>query len=236
MRREASFPLRGTNRDVVIADPCALSGQAVCLLAAKYLPEADCRHLTRLAELISAVREFAFHRTLVVTELFSATEGLSEGLAILAQLVAYRQTGMRVVVFTAVTDPFLLRLVLSLRPTAMMLRTESLRQVRIVMTGPEPVYPYTQLSPGVQAQLGRSVHEDLTHRQTEWWLTQADGLGLQAAADRLQVAYKTAASLRISVIRRLGGSAPLFARRMAALRGQTGFCRATPPSGDGAEA
>lgn len=230
------FSAASAARQVIVVDPCALTGLALCVLASQVLPGVDCLYLPRLSDLHGTVRDHAYHRTLVVTELFSATEGLSDGLATLARLVAYRQAGLKVKVFTAVTDPLLLRLVLALRPTAVMLRSESLRQVRVILSSPGMVFPRTRISPGVKAQLGRAAPERLTRRQAEWWLTQADGLGLQASADRLRVTYKTAASLRHHVIQRLGGSATAFDRRMAALRGQTGFCRARPPSTDSAEA
>ncbi|MHC0025526.1 hypothetical protein [Enterobacter vonholyi] len=207
---------------VMVMDACSLTGVALCDLAAGGMSGPPGRYLSTLSDLAAAVAQSPWKHTLVITELFSASEGVSAGLTLLARLVKHRPAGLRVVVCTAVTDPMLLRLVLALQPSAIVLRRERL-SVLSAAIGDSSSSLLTRLSPGVTAQLTRSREAYFTPREKEWLLTQVDGLGLQASAARPQIKYKTAAGLRYRVMQRLGDNATTFAQRMATLREQTGF-------------
>lgn len=210
-------------RHVLVMDRCRLTGPALCDLAAEAVWSSGHRHVTTLSDLSRALSAAPARQTLVVTELFSDSEPLSVGLSRLADLLHWRAPGVRVMVCTDITEPLLLRLVLRLFPSVLALRGEPLSTLQAVMRDCVMPQSRTRVSPAVTALLARSPAVRLTPRETEWLLTQADGLSLQASADRMQVSYKTATAMRYSVMHRLGDSAMAFARRMAVLRGQTGF-------------
>ncbi|MDI6539118.1 hypothetical protein QMA77_19535 [Pantoea ananatis] len=206
----------------LIVDPCSYSGPALCELADHALGVPGGQHLVRLSALRSAMIGRPMHRMLVITELFSDSEGLSDALVWLDWLVSHRALGMKVVVYTGITDPLLLRLVLDCCPSALVLRHEQLDVLEAALHSSTTSYYHTWLSPGSSVVLEHLPAVSLTPREAEWLLTQTDGLDLNSSAMRMRVSYKTAAALRYNIIHRLGDNAATFGRRLAAMREQTG--------------
>ena len=203
---------------VVVMDPVALTGHALCILADKcamalypcvYAP--DCKALYRALDFYDG------EYLLVITELTGPMKRLIDGLVMLRHLSAMQTAGrLRVMVFTVLDDPVLLKMVINCGPVSVCLRREPLDVLRRSMLEAQCFRQEVWLSPAVEIHMlsGRGVRA--TPREMEWLVTQVDGMNLHASAVKMSVSDKTAWTWRHRLTRQLGGKRA-FIRYLAGL-------------------
>lgn len=146
----------------------------------------------------------AQERVLVITELVSGSEPLHEGLQFLDSVKAGIQAGhYKVVVCTALSDPFLLSAVVNCGPNVIVHRDEPLdvlvRQIYLTKNKKN----ITNLSPLILEKIEKVRGVRLTQRELEWLVIQTEKMGLTETARRMGIHYKTAATYRQKIARHL---------------------------------
>lgn len=167
---------------VIVADAmsCSAAG-TVALLSRRVSPDRTMA-VSSLAALRAEVARSAGQRVLVVTELATPHEQLSDGIATLSWLGALSRTGLcRVMVLTALEDPLLLRVALSHCPAVIALRREPLSVLQECFRLADTVYPATLLSPGAGERIAKAPRVTLTPALTRRLLSYVEGMSLGAA-------------------------------------------------------
>ena len=208
----------------LVMDSLMLTGPVLCDLVDEVAGHSCSEHLTSLlalhARLASRVQSDPDERLLIITELTDGQGRLQDGMALLADLQDLRLQGRcRVVVCTGQTDPLLLKAVVNRRPSVVVLRREPLDALRMSVQMAGVAWPDTVLSPAVTEGMMLTRDVTLSPRELEFLVTQADGLGLKASAKVMNISYKTVATYRHNLTRRLErGRKGAFSWRMAQIQ------------------
>ncbi|EBW2650667.1 DNA-binding response regulator [Salmonella enterica subsp. enterica serovar Newport] len=205
---------------VLVMDRFPLTGLGLCALVDEVADRACSEHLSTLTALRQACRRYEGERLLLITELISDTEPLSEGIALLKEMAPRVLSGQcGVMVFTDLHDPLLLKVIVSEMPSVVVLRSESLSVLREAIGHAGNAGPEILLSPAVSEGLALAQNHKLTPRELEWLVTQADGMGLKASAKAMKVSYKTVSAWRYNISRHTGSwGKGAMNRRLAQIR------------------
>lgn len=191
---------------VIVMDPCALSGPALCDLAdSAGIADTPGVLVTCIPALQRALLCFCNERVLVITGFKGLGDTMAEGLSMLKSLRRMQSAGwLRVMLCTDLDDPVMLRIMAECCPAVLSLRRDSLAILSHAMrmaAGGAVIY----FTPVVRRRLsdGRGVR--LTPRQLEWLLTQLDGMNTQVSSEVMGVCLKTTYAWRGALTRKLGG-------------------------------
>lgn len=205
---------------VLVMDRYPLTGMGLCALADEVADRACSEHISTLTALRQSCQRYEGKRLLLITELISNTEPLSEGIALLREMAPLVLSGQCcVVVCTDLHDPLLLKVIVSEMLSAVVLRSESLSVLRNAISRAGNAGPEILLSPAVRDSLALVQNHKLTPREQEWLVTQADGMGLKASAKAMNVSYKTVSAWRYNISRHTGAwGKGAMNRRLAQIR------------------
>ncbi|MDA8481056.1 hypothetical protein NNO04_20475 [Citrobacter sp. Awk 4] len=146
----------------------------------------------------------AKERVLVITELVSGSEPLCEGLQFLDNVKAGLEAGhFKVVVCTALSDPFLLSAVIDRGPNVIVHRDEPLDVLIRLIYFTKNKQSITSLSPLILNKVERVRGIRITQRELEWLVIQTEKMGLTETARRMGIHYKTAATYRRKISKHL---------------------------------
>lgn len=205
---------------VLVMDRYPLSGLGLCALADGVAGRCCSEYVSTLTALYQAYQRYPEERLLLITELISDTEPLRQGLALLQALGPRIRSGQcRVVVCTDLHDPLLLKAIVNIMPSVVVLRSEPLSVLRDAIRLAASSWPGMRLSPVVTDGLALTRDYNLTPREMEWLVTQADGLDLRTSARVMNVSYKTVSAWRRNIARRTGSQGKgAFNLRLAWIR------------------
>lgn len=143
-------------------------------------------------------------RVLVITELMSESETLSEGLAFLKFAKdEWPADQYSIIVFTRLLDPLLLAAAVNLQPMGVVHRTEALNALsHLILFSGDPS-PETLMSPLITRKIGQVSGIRLSLRELQWFVLQTEKIGLNETARRMGINYKTAATYRKRISVRL---------------------------------
>lgn len=191
---------------VIVMDPCALGGPALCDLAdTAGIADNPGILVTSIPALHRALLCCRDERVLVITEFKGHGDTMAEGLMMLKSLRRMQMSGrLRVMVCTDLDDPVMLRVIAGCCPSVLSLRRDALAMLThaMRMAGGGAVIYFT---PGVRRRLNDGRGVCLTPRQLEWLLTQLDGMNTHASSQAMGVCNKTVYSWRGTLTRKMGG-------------------------------
>ena len=214
---------------VLVMDRMPLTGAVLCELAGSLAAQDGPQHVPDMTALRAALSVRPDVRTLVITELVSDRDTLTDGLVLLEWLALLRQAGRcRVMVCTDITDPLLLRAVTQKVPSVVALRHEPLSVLREAIRLSDVAWPGTMLSPAATLVVEKARDVRLTPRELDWLVTQADGMNLRASAAAMGVSYKTAAGYRRRVAARVGQSLNVWSWRLGQTQIEAGNAAGIP--------
>lgn len=204
---------------VIVMDPVALTGHALCLMADRAGIATHPGVYVRDGETLrGALALHGGEQLLVITELMSQQDTLAGGLNRLSLLGRMQSAGrLRVMVCTGLDDPLLLKMVTDRRPATVCLRRESLAVLRRSMRDAQCIRKTVSLSPAVHRHMQSEPFMCAAPRELEWLVTQVDGMSLHESAMAMFVCDKTAYTWRYRFIRRYGGK-HAFIRYLAGLQ------------------
>lgn len=212
---------------ILIMDPLELTGAVLCQMADSAAGRHCSRHIYTLASLRRNIAQHQGKRLLVIMELFTTTERLSEGFRLLSELRTYGEDGkLRVMVLTGLSEPLLLKAVTGSAPFILLLRQEPVpvlkQMLRRAFDSAVPGEPV--LSPGVVSALSGTARKRLPARELEWLLARTDGYTMGEAARLMNISYKTVWTYRRNLARRLDiRSVAVFRRRLAEMQQSAGW-------------
>lgn len=207
---------------VLVMNNCHLTGEALCLLSKTILKKSKHLHILHLSDIHSVLNRLIGNRVLVITELFSDKEVFTQGIEVILKLAGMRAYGINVMVCTNITDPILLRFIFDRHPSALTLLRDPVKDLKVAISSCGITPHQTVLTPNIRELLNSTYNLKFSPRETEWLLTQADGFDLRTSALRMNINYKTAATMRSKIMHRLGENSVAFSKRIASIRCQTG--------------
>ncbi|RQN05294.1 response regulator transcription factor [Pantoea ananatis] len=207
---------------IIIVDGCYLSAEALRAFSLEYIKVSFFKRLSYFSELPLALSEIPERKVLLIIEMYTEKENFTEGLKWLSQLAKYRSLGLKLLVFTGISEPLLLRSIISCSPSAIVMRSEKIEELDYSIHCSGKPCPGVHLSQGVTEILLNNKEIHLTIREIQWLHTQIDGFDLCSSAAFLGISYKTAASIRRNVIKRLGCNSNTLAQWISGMREQTG--------------
>ncbi|MEJ3966555.1 hypothetical protein [Citrobacter braakii] len=205
---------------VLVMDRFPLTGLGLCALVDEVADRACSEHISTLTALRQSCQRYEGKRLLLITELISNTEPLSDGIALLREMAPRVLSGQCcVIVCTDLHDPLLLKVIVSEMPSAVVLRSESLSVLRNAISKAVNAGPEILLSPAVSDGLALVQNQKLAPRELEWLVTQADGMDLKASAKAMNVSYKTASVWQYKISRHTSSwGKGAMKRRLAQIR------------------
>ncbi|MFX2611384.1 hypothetical protein [Enterobacter mori] len=199
---------------VIVVDRFSLSGTALCSLARTVFPQAECRHVTTLSQLLSFITGACVEKHfLVIMEMATDSDRFSSCLSILSDILlsTEKRERWKIMVCTDLKEPHLLQAISTLKPASLAYRGESLSALVTCMLKAGDNNNY--LSPWMQKKLEQSGRKGLSPCELQWLITQLDGMTLAESAKTMKVEYQTVTTIKQSTIVRLG------------LNSHTGFVR-----------
>lgn len=209
---------------IFIVDRFLLTGRALKELSAHRFPGAVCEHVTTFARLRRRIHDNNGYKILIIMELMTDAEPLSEGILLLEELINFSQC--RVMVCTDLTDSLLLRLIIKYHPAALTLRSDpvSVLQACMLQSYGAGTVPFFMSSAARSCIENETTTEELTPREIQWLIASIDGLDLKSAAVVLGVEYKTIATLSQRALKKMGlYRGTYFLRWLAMIERNTGI-------------
>lgn len=198
----AAFPFSR----VLVMDSVYVSAVALCSLADD-VAGFPCSYRVMTLSALRTHLNFSLaagERVLVITELMSSSEPLSEGFRFLDTVNTERLDDQyQVMVCTDLSEPLLLSAVVDRAPDMVVHRRESLDVIVQSMSLACAGQSGTTLSPLISDRMEKAKGIRLTQRELEWLITQKDRPGVADSARRMQISYKTAATYRQRISQRL---------------------------------
>lgn len=191
---------------VLVMDSVYFSAVGLCTLVDNYAGRSVSFRVPTFSALKTQlnISVAAEERVLVITELVSGSEPLCEGLRFLDNIkVGVQASHYKVVVCTALSDPFLLSAVIDREPNVIMHRDEPLNVLIRLIKLTKNNQNVTSLSPLILEKLEKIRGVRLTQRELEWLVIQTEKMGLTETARRMGIHYKTAATYRKKISKHL---------------------------------
>lgn len=191
---------------VLVMDSVYLSAVGLCALVDNYAGQAVSLRVSTFSALKMHLNVCAAagEKVLVITELVSGSEPLYEGLQFLDNIKEGVQAGhYKVVVCTALSDPFLLSAVIEREPHVIVHRDESLDVLIRLIYLTKNKKNITTISPLILDKIEKVRGVRLTQRELEWLVIQTEKMGLIETARRMGIHYKTAATYRKKISKRM---------------------------------
>jgi len=191
---------------VLVMDSVYLSAVGLCALVDNYAGQAVSLRVSTFSALKTHLKVCAAagEKVLVITELVSGSEPLYEGLQFLDSIKEDVQAGhYKVVVCTALSDPFLLSAVIEREPHVIVHRDESLDVLIRLIYLTKNKKNITTISPLILDKIEKVRGVRLTQRELEWLVIQTEKMGLIETARRMGIHYKTAATYRKKISKRM---------------------------------
>lgn len=191
---------------VLVLDPLTFSGLALCALADRVTGKQNSLQARTLAELNTLITRYQDENLLVILDLFSETQQLTDGLRLMAALKTLSDTGrLRLMVCTDQHDPLLLRAVANHGPAVLTVRGESLavleHSIRIAVAA--FVWQGMVLSPVVSELLSLTWQLRMGAQELEQLLTRERGTGMREAARIMNISYRTLVTFRQTLPQRI---------------------------------
>ncbi|EFC0622913.1 hypothetical protein FA830_22080 [Escherichia coli] len=193
-----------TKQQIIIVDRWRVTAEVWMELAHKGNEKQSVKHVYTLHHMKNLITINPEDNFLIIMDIITDNEKIYEGVSTLEWLCSSKNRGRcRVMVFTSITIPYVLKLIVNISPAVLLLKKEPVGRLCNYIDILNESYGGITISPSAMKIISQVQGVTLSPKEHEYLLYRLSGFDVLEVADLMKITYRNSLNYQRRITRRL---------------------------------